>query len=320
MGLGYTEVVSILLVIATALAALLYGLAWLLATRPVGGAARRLAAGAGGAGLAGAGQDGTGQDGAAAEPGSAPVAGARVDAGSVLVFAALVAHAWALYAAMQAGGGFRFGFAHALSATFWVGVLILWVEGLTVRIDALRTVVLPIAALMCLLPVPFPGSDFAAERAQPLLLPHLIVGTLAYGVLMLAAFHATLMTAAEKALHRAARADASPFARWLESLPPLLVLERILFRFIGVGFVLLTLTALSGIVFSEQVFGRPLRLDHKTVFTIISWFVFAVLLVGRRIRGWRGRTALRLTLAGFTLLLLAYVGTRFVLEVILHRG
>lgn len=319
MGLGYTEVVSILLVIATALAAALYGLAWLLATRPAASAAQRFPAGAAGAGLAGAANSGA-ASALGKVQGTASAPGARVDLGSVLVFGALVAHAWALYAAMDVGTGFRFGFAHALSATFWVGVLILWVEGLTVRIDALRTVVLPIAALMCLLPLPFPGSDFGAERGQPLLLPHLVVGTLAYGVLMLAAFHATLMTAAEKALHRAGHADVSPFARWLESLPPLLVLERILFRFIGVGFVLLTLTALSGIVFSEQVFGRPLRLDHKTVFTIISWFVFAALLVGRRIRGWRGRTALRLTLAGFTLLLLAYVGTRFVLEVILQRG
>ncbi len=98
------------------------------------------------------------------------------------------------------------------------------------------------------------------------------------------------------------------------------MLERILFRFIAVGFALLTLTAISGILFSEEVFGRPLRLDHKTVFTLISWALFGVLLIGRRLRGWRGRTALRLTLAGFAVLLLAYVGTRFVLEVILQRG
>lgn len=307
--MGYTEVVSILLVIATALAALLYGLAWLHATRSTASAARESGASAGSSAQAGA-----------AASGAAPAPASRVDLGSLLVFAGLVAHGWALYAGAEVTTGFRFGFAQALSATFWVGVLILWVEGLTVRIDALRTVVLPIAALMCLLPLAFPGTDFGAERGQPLLLPHLIVGTLAYGVLMLAAFHATLMTAAEKALHRTGRADASPFARWLENLPPLLVLERILFRFIGVGFALLTLTALSGVVFSEQVFGRPLTLDHKTVFTLVSWTIFAVLLVGRRIRGWRGRTALRLTLAGFTLLLLAYVGTRFVLEVILQRG
>ncbi|MEZ5727891.1 MAG: cytochrome c biogenesis protein CcsA [Burkholderiaceae bacterium] len=109
------------------------------------------------------------------------------------------------------------------------------------------------------------------------------------------------------------------FSRFLDRLPPLLVLERILFRFITIGFVMLSLTAISGVFFSEAVFGRALRFDHKTVFTLISWFVFATLLVGRWRRGWRGRVALRLTFAGFAVLLLAYAGSRFVLEVLLHR-
>ena len=86
------------------------------------------------------------------------------------------------------------------------------------------------------------------------------------------------------------------------------------------GFVLLSLTVLSGIVFSEQLFGTVLKWDHKSVFALLSWFLFAALLAGRRWRGWRGKTALRFTLAGFATLVLAYVGSRFVLEVILHRG
>lgn len=286
---------SILLVIAAALSALLYTLAW---SRSAGGAVPA-----------------QGEDesvGATQRP--------RVDAASALLLAAVGAHALVLYAAIFTDGGLRYGFAQALSATFWVGVAMLWFEGLSVRVEALRAVVLPIAALASLLPVFFPGSDFAAESTLPLFLPHLVAGTLAYGVLMLAALHAALMTAAERALHGSGADAASPFARWIERLPPLLALERILFRFIGVGFVMLTLTAVSGLLFSEQVFGRPLRFDHKTVFTLVSWALFAALLVGRRLWGWRGRTALRLTLAGFVVLLLAYVGTRFVIEVILGRG
>ena len=84
-------------------------------------------------------------------------------------------------------------------------------------------------------------------------------------------------------------------------------------------FVLLTLTVLSGVFFSEQLFGKPFRLEHKTVFTLMSWGLFGALLAGRKWRGWRGRTALSFTLTGFTTLLLAYVGSRFVLEVILGR-
>jgi len=237
----------------------------------------------------------------------------------LLLALGLIAHAASLYHEVL-GSGWRFGFAPILSATLWIGVIILWLEGLQVKVQALRRVVLPVAAAASMLPLLFPGADISAQASRPLFVPHLIVGTLAYGVLALAALHAMLMTATEKALHGGAGpAPDSAFGRFLEELPPLLVLERILFRFIAVGFVFLTLTAASGVLFSEEVFGRPFVADHKTVFSVIAWAVFGVLLVGRRLRGWRGRTALRLTLAGFALLLLAYVGSRFVLEVVLGR-
>lgn len=285
---------SILLVIAPALAALLYLLAW--------GRSVRATAAVSPAG---------GEPAAAVRPGF-------LDAGSVLMLAGLVVHALALHAGVVSGSAFRFGFAPALSATLWVGVAMLWFEGLSVRIEALRVAVLPVAAAATLLPLAFPGVEFPVESSQPLFFPHLVVGTLAYGVLMLAALHALLMTAASRALHRLS-GDASRLARWIEQLPALMVLERVLFRLIALGFGLLTLTALSGVLFSEEVFGRALRLDHKTVFALVSWALFGALLVGRRLWGWRGRTALRLTFAGFGVLLLAYVGSRFVLEVILRR-
>ena len=93
-----------------------------------------------------------------------------------------------------------------------------------------------------------------------------------------------------------------------------------MFRLLGVGFVLLTFTLVSGILFSEQIFGKAVPLTHKNVFSVAGWLAFAVLLFGRWRYGWRGRTALRWTLVGFFMLLLAYVGSRFVLEVILHRA
>jgi ABC-type uncharacterized transport system permease subunit len=99
----------------------------------------------------------------------------------------------------------------------------------------------------------------------------------------------------------------------------LMTMERVLFRFIGVSFVCLSLTLISGIGFSEAIFGQPMRLDHKTIFTVLAWLVLAVLLAGRWLRGWRGRVALRWTMVSFALLLLGYVGSRFVLEVVLNR-
>ena len=86
------------------------------------------------------------------------------------------------------------------------------------------------------------------------------------------------------------------------------------------AFVFLTLTLVTGIAFSETLFGRALRADHKTVFAVLSWLTFGLLLAGRVLYGWRGRTALRWTLSGFMMLLFAYVGSRFVLEVLLHRA
>lgn len=212
----------------------------------------------------------------------------------------------------------RFGFAAALSLALWLAVVLLWFENLATRLDALRLLLLPLALVGLWLPVFFPGQDISALTVRPYFKSHLAVAIAAYSVLTVAALHAGLMALAERKLH--AGATAAPWLqRWLDSLPPLLVLERMLFRLIFLGFVLLTLTVGSGVLFGEEIFGRPLRWDHKTIFSLVAWIVFAVLLIGRGLRGWRGRVALRMTLTGFALLLLAYVGTRFVLEVILHR-
>ena len=129
------------------------------------------------------------------------------------------------------------------------------------------------------------------------------------------------MALQESRLHAS---TATPEQTWLsgaiERLPALLTMEKLLFRLIGFGFILLTLTVGSGVLFSEQIFGKPLTWDHKTIFTLLSWALFGILLAGRHWRGWRGKTALRFTLSGFATLFLAYVGSRFVLEVVLHRS
>jgi ABC-type uncharacterized transport system permease subunit len=98
-----------------------------------------------------------------------------------------------------------------------------------------------------------------------------------------------------------------------------MAMESLLFRIIGLGFFLLTLTLISGMLFSEQIFHQALKFNHKNIFTIISWVIFGSLLIGRVQYGWRGRTAIRWTLTGFGVLLLAYVGSKFVLEVLLNR-
>lgn len=215
-------------------------------------------------------------------------------------------------------GDFRFGFALALSATLWLAVLIIWVQGMFVPLRGLYPLVLPLAALAAFLPAVFAGSVVSVASGAWALKLHLLVAILAYSLLTIAALHALLMAALDRQLHAVTR-DGSD-SRLLRHLPPLLSMERLLFQLITAGFVLLTATVVSGILFSEYLFDRALRFEHKTVFSIAAWVVFGGLLLGRVAFGWRGRVALRWTLAGFVMLLLAYVGSRFVIEVILQRA
>jgi len=232
-----------------------------------------------------------------------------------------VLHGGALLSDMFAPDALRVGFAVMLSATLWISVAAYWLENRNFSLDSLRVLVLPVAAVAVLLPSVFPGQLVELAGKSDWFLAHIAVSVLAYSTLTIAAFHAVLMVLQESRLHTRPGAVARNgwFARALDRLPALLTMERLLFRLIGFGFILLTLTVLSGVVFSEQLFGVPFRWDHKTVFTLLSWLLFGLLLAGRRWQGWRGRTALSFTLAGFAILLLAYVGSRFVLEVVLHR-
>lgn len=240
-----------------------------------------------------------------------------------LLALALLLHAASFFWPWQAGS-FNYGFAKLLSATVWIGVLLVWIESARVDLSRLSSLLAPLAIVFVVLPLFFPGVAFDLSAQPPLFVPHLIVGTLAYGVMFLAAMQALLMAAAQYRLHPRRPSErpgllTSVLAGGTMPLPPLMVLERILFRVIAVGFVLLLLTTVTGIVFSEETFGKPLPMDHKTVFSLVATIFVGLLLAGRWLWGWRGRVAIRLTLGGFALLLLSYVGSRFVLEVVLRR-
>ena len=230
-----------------------------------------------------------------------------------LLLVALAAHAVSLRMAIFDGDTMRFGFAIALSVMLWLAIALYWIESFYARMDGLQVLGLPAAAVAAMLPALFSEAHVLANAGSMPFRLHFLMAMLAYSLFTLAALHALLMAAAEKGLHRG---RISPL---LAGLPPLLTMESLLFRLIHVAFVLLTLTLISGVFFSETLFGKALSFNHKTLFAFLSWVIFAALLVGRHLRGWRGRLALRWTLAGFAALLLAYVGSRFVLEVILGR-
>ena len=227
--------------------------------------------------------------------------------------AALLLQAMSLQDALFGEGGMRFSFSLALSLMLWLAVLIYWLESFRSRMEGLQPAVLPFAAVCVLFPVFFPQSRLIAHANAWEFKLHFIAAMLAYSLFTLSALHAAFMSIVERRLHQR---SISPL---LASLPPLLRMEGLLFQLIGAGFALLTIALGSGIFFSETIFGKAISVDHKTVFALVSWVIFAALLAGRRIYGWRGRVALRWTMTGFLFLLLAYVGSRFVSEVLLGR-
>lgn len=245
-------------------------------------------------------------------PGTAAAAGHPATERAA-VPAALGIHALALFGPMFAGNTLRIGVGDAISAILWLTVLIYWLGSLFYRLEGLQALIMPAAALAALLPAllpaarPLPNTELLAFKL------HLLMSMAAYSLFTIASLHVLLMAMLEKRLHR------GTLPAGLQKLPPLLTMETLLFRIIWAGFVMLTLTLVSGVFFSEEVFGKAARLNHKTVFGVVSWIVFAALLAGRHFRGWRGRVAVRWTLAGFLLLVLAYLGSKFVVEVLLGR-
>jgi ABC-type uncharacterized transport system permease subunit len=230
------------------------------------------------------------------------------------LLAALMLHGMTLAQEIFPDNAMRFGFSVALSLILWLAIALYWIESFYARMEGLQMLGLPLAAVCVTLPAILPGQHVLANAQSVAFRAHFLMAMLAYSLFTLAALHAVLMAVAERRLHRG---RLSPL---FAGLPPLLTMEALLFRLIHVAFFLLTLTLASGVMFSEALFGKALPFNHKTVFAILSWLIFAALLAGRHLRGWRGRHALRWTLAGFAALLLAYVGSRFVLEVILGRA
>lgn len=207
-------------------------------------------------------------------------------------------------------GALDLHFFAALSlVAFVVSVLTLLVN-LSRPVAALGVIVFPLTALLLAV------DSFLAPPTLPQPMDwqiklHVIIALIAFGVLSIAAVLAILLAVQERALrHR-------QFGRWLRALPPLTLTESLLFRLIGAGFILLTATLLTGALFVDNLFGQ--HLAHKTVLSITAWLVFGVLLYGRWKHGWRGQRAVNLTLIGMAVLLLAFFGTKAVLELILHR-
>jgi ABC-type uncharacterized transport system permease subunit len=227
---------------------------------------------------------------------------------------ALIAHSVLLWQQIVNGVSLSLGISEALSLFAWQSALLLWFLCLREPLRMMAPVIYPLAGAAALF------SHLWPTQADDVLIPdwqarvHILLSLLSAGLLTLAAVHAVLLAIQERLLHD------HRLNTLASRLPPILTMERILFQLVGVGFALLSLTLLSGLWFVHDWMAQ--HLAHKTVLSITAWLVFGALLWGRLRHGWRGRVALRWTLSGYLLLVLAYFGSKLVLELFLgtHWG
>ena len=224
-------------------------------------------------------------------------------------FAALAAHIFILYTTMISPVGINFGFYSSLSLIGASITLLILFSSLRHPIEILGIIAMPVAALMIIMDTLQSTSHIIVTGGSSGLLFHIITSIIAYSILGLAAAYAIVLSIQNSFLHRH---QPGGFIRFL---PPLKTMESLLFETITIGFICLSIALVSGLIFIENIFAQ--HLVHKTALSIFAWIVFGILLFGHWFIGWRGRTAIRWTLGGFFSLMLAYFGSKFVLEILL---
>lgn len=228
-------------------------------------------------------------------------------------FAALVLHAYLLFTHLYDDQGLNLALANAISLVAWVVVTLFVLTTLLRPVHNLGIFIMPLATLVVFAQWLWPGAPLLLTKPSLWESIHITISLLAYGLLAIAAAQSLLLIIQENQIrHR------HP-AGFIRALPPLETMELLMFQMIGVGFILLTLTLITGLFFSEELFNQPLRFSHHIVLSISSWLIFLVLLLGHWRFGWRGRIAANWTLGAFVLLVLAYFGTKFVLEILLKK-
>lgn len=206
------------------------------------------------------------------------------------------------------------GFSNALIATSFFSVLIFWILNFNKNYNYLQPFLLIPSALLLIIRPLVLSNHYLTNDLSPLFLTHIAIALLAYSLFTFSALLAIFILIFEKKLHQKKKMDLL-----LIGSQPLIEMENFLFNINKFGFILLTVTLGSGILFSEQVFGTPLQFNHKTVFSILAWLIYGLLIAGKKFYGWRGRKSIYISLTAFLFLLLSYLGSKFVLEIILHR-
>jgi len=224
--------------------------------------------------------------------------------------AALITHGTGIFTASVTQAGFQLSLFNASSLIFWVINAIVLISSIKKPLHNLFILLFPLSCLSLIAAI---VGNYLGEKLilNFHLAVHVILSILAYSLLTIASLQAVFLAYQNKLLK-----NKTHFAQ-TRLMPPLQTMESLLFEFLWVGEILLTLAILSGFWFLEDMFAQ--HLIHKTVFGIAAWLIYALLLWGRHFQGWRGNKAIRWTLAGFISLMLAYFGSKVVLEIILNR-
>ena len=224
---------------------------------------------------------------------------------------AVVFHAITLYHTLFVDGGLNIGFFVALSLITWLIALLVLLASFSNPIESLGVFLLPFASIAISLEMIFPSQHTLANVQVLELKLHIMMSVLAYSLLSIAAVQSILQAIQDKHLRKRRPGG------FIRALPPMQTMETLMFQLIGLGLAVLTLSLISGVIYLDDMFAQ--HLVHKTMLSITAWVVFATLLWGRWKFGWRGRVAIRWTLSGFFVLLLAYMGSKWVTEIMLGR-
>ncbi len=226
----------------------------------------------------------------------------------ILTILAVLFHTAGIFFTMRDAGGWDVSLITTMSIVAWIMAVITFIFGAKFTKAHPGIVVYPLVALSIMLNVEAPKHT-AQGLSNPALEWHILLSLAAYSLFSLAAIQSVVLAFQERQLR------AKSTSRLVRSLPALQTMETTLFQLLSTGFILLTIGLITGFIFLEDMMAQ--QVAHKTVLSVIGWLVFATLLWGRRSYGWRGKTAIKWTLIGFSFLVLAYIGTKFVLEFLL---
>ena len=229
-----------------------------------------------------------------------------------LAVVALLLHTWVLYRTLFTPIGLDLGFYHALSLIGWMVAIIVVLIGWRKPVENLMLVFLPLTAMCMTMAMLLPGEHIVTDSASIGLRMHILLSISAYSLLAIAALQAVVLAVQNHQIR-----NKKP-VRMMQILPPMQTMEELLVQVLAIGFILLSLSLATGLMFVHNFFAQ--HLVHKTTLSILAWAIFGVVLWGRWRLGWRGKMLIRWTVGGFISLMFAYFGSKLVLELILHRG